>query len=199
MLPLWLLVASVIFFSIALVAGNVLVIIGALLRLIRVKIQVHWEDKVFVFMSMVLRVVLIPYVIMTIFYIAVPYAKQIELFDHPIALVKEAIEKSHTTFDEIESDSMNVKMVFGKRLADVTDDNQNEVEFLDTLIASFIFNFETYPYSACKKTPEQRSLPIDEHVVLIVEKDDSELGHHFFVKPCVGNYETADKQEQLNN
>jgi hypothetical protein len=63
------------FFSIALIAGNLWLIIGLLLRLIRVKVKVHWEDKVFVFITMIMRLVLIPYVIMSIFFMAVPYAK----------------------------------------------------------------------------------------------------------------------------
>ncbi len=56
------------FFSIALIADNLWLIIGLLLRLIRVKVKVHWEDKVFVFITVIMRLVLIPYVIMSIFY-----------------------------------------------------------------------------------------------------------------------------------
>jgi hypothetical protein len=67
MLPFWLLMSSIMFFSVALVAGNLWLVIGLLLRLVRIKVKVHWEDKVFVIITMIMRLVLIPYVITSIF------------------------------------------------------------------------------------------------------------------------------------
>ncbi len=57
------------------------------------------------------------------------------------------------------------------------------------MIANFVFWFETYPNSACIKEQQQRSLIIDENSMLIVEKDDSELGYAFTVKPCIPVYQ----------
>jgi hypothetical protein len=56
---------------------------------------------------------------------------------------------------------------------------------LDKLIAAFIFHFETYSNSMCKKEPHQHSLVIDENSVLLVEKSDTELGYTFSVEACV--------------
>jgi hypothetical protein len=72
MLPFWLLMSSIIFFSVALIAGGLWSIIGVLLRPLGVKVKIHWEDNTFVFMTMLLRLVLIPYVIMSIFFYGGP-------------------------------------------------------------------------------------------------------------------------------
>ena len=57
--------------------------------------------------------------------------------------------------------------------------------------------FETYPKSACKKSPQQRSLPIDENLRLLVAEDDSALGYKFSVGPCVGNF-SEDELQPIN-
>jgi hypothetical protein len=56
------------------------------------------------------------------------------------------------------------------------------------IFSRWVVHFETYPSSACKKEPHQRSLPIDENLLLLAEKDDSEFGYKFSVGPCVGNF-----------
>ena len=198
MLPFWLLMSSIMFFSVALVAGNLWLIIGILLRLVRVKVKVHWEDKVFVIITMIMRLVLIPYVIASIFFMAVPYAKQIELFEQPIALFKnsvannedeiEALNALKDTIEINETDSKNITIRLNQRPFSMPVDEDGHIKWLDKVIAGFIYHFETYPKSACKKSPLQRSLPIDENLRLWVSEDDSALGYHFSVGPCVGNY-----------
>lgn len=211
MLPFWLLVASVVFFSIALIAGNIWLLISILLRFIRIKVQVHWEDKSFVFLTMLLRIVLIPYVIMSTFFVAVPYAEQIELFKHPIAIIKAASndqEKEQTTPEPDEQMSQDivindgeesgVKVTIDPTMAKLlSSDEESDIGVLDKLIAGFIYRFETYPNSVCKKKPEQHSMIIDENFMLLVERDDSELGYHFSVGPCVGRFE-QDEQADAN-
>ncbi|WP_252732287.1 hypothetical protein [Paraglaciecola arctica] len=199
MLPFWLLMSSIMFFSVALVAGNLWLIVGVLLRLVKIKVRVHWEDRVFVIVTMILRLVLIPYVIMSIFYIAVPYAEQIELFDQPMALIKEESSEDANSLDETghkiddkivlsESESKNIKLTLNRNQFILPVDESGKIKWLDNVIAGFIYHFETYPKSACVKRPEQRSLPIDENLILLVTKDDSVLGYAFSVGPCVGNY-----------
>lgn len=204
MLPFWLLLSSIMFFSIALVAANLWLIIGILLRLVRVKVRVHWEDKVFVIITMILRLVLIPYVIMSLFFMAVPYAEQIELFERPIALLKaesledENIEKGLE--DKIvlsESESKNVKLTIDKRPFMLTDNTEGQIKWLDKMIASFIYHFETYPKSACIRLTDQRSLPIDENLILLVKKDDSPLGYKYSVGHCDGNFTDVIPQPEI--
>jgi hypothetical protein len=209
MLPFWLLVSSIMFFSIALVAGNLWLIIGLLLRLIRVKVKVHWEDKVFVFITMIMRLVLIPYVIMSIFFMVVPYAEQIELFAQPIALLKNANAENNVEVEEL-SDKTQIDVIDTKDIKDVTFtfnnrqfsmpvDEEGHIKWLDKLIAGFIYHFETYPKSACKKSASQRSLPIDENLILLVTADDSALGYQFNVGPCVGNYSDVEQHLEVDN
>ncbi|WP_299073928.1 hypothetical protein [uncultured Paraglaciecola sp.] len=193
MLPFWMLLSSIVFFSVALIVGNLWLVIGILLRLIRVKIKVHWEDKSFVFITMILRIILIPYVIMSLLYIALPYAKQIELFEQSIAFIKKIGNEEQTSGDNPplvieESESENLPATLSNTPFILSIDQDNQIKWIDKLIAGFIYHFETYPKSACKKPDEQRSLPIDENSILLVQQDDSELGYFFSVGPCVGNF-----------
>jgi hypothetical protein len=206
MLPFWLLMSSIIFFSVALVAGNLWLIVGVLLRLVRIKVRVHWEDKVFVIITMILRLVLIPYVIMSIFFMAVPYAEQIELFEHPIAMLKAKSSDEKNNLEELDdkikpsdSEPENVKLTFNNRPFTLPVNKEGQIKWLDKVIAGFIYHFETYPKSACIKLPQQRSLPIDENLILLVTKDDSSLGYQFSVGPCAGNFSDVERQVEVDN
>jgi len=201
MLPFWLLMSSIMFFSVALVAGNLWLVIGLLLRLVRIKVKVHWEDKVFVIITMIMRLVLIPYVITSIFFMAVPYAKQIELFEQPIALFKQSVADNKDETDALndtieinETDNKNITIRLNQRPFTIPVDEEGHIKWLDKVIAGFIYHFETYPKSACKKSPQQRSLPIDENLRLLVAEDDSALGYKFSVGPCVGNFSEDELQ-----
>jgi hypothetical protein len=201
MLPFWLLMSSIMFFSVALIAGNLWLVIGLLLRLVKVKIKVHWEDKTFVLITMILRLVLIPYVITSIFFMAVPYAKQIELFEKPIALFTKSIAddkyQAQALIEKIEDNEIETKNItirLNQRPFTIPIDEEGHIKWLDKLIAGFIYHFETYPKSACKKSPLQRSLPIDENLRLWVAEDDSDLGYQFSVGPCVGDFSIGEPQ-----
>ncbi|MFT5838431.1 MAG: hypothetical protein ACI9UT_000924 [Flavobacteriales bacterium] len=197
MLPFWLLMSSIIFFSVALIAGGLWSVIGVLLRPLGVKVKIHWEDKSFVFITMLMRLVLIPFVIGSMLFMAVPYAKQIELFAQPIAFIKQATAEKRDkkeAFENSEVNDTNVTLTFNNRPFTLTTDKKDQIKWLDKLIAGFIYHFETYPKSACKKRTEQRSLPIDENLILLVTEDDSELGYQFSVGPCVGNFSDAELQ-----
>lgn len=205
MLPFWLLMSSIIFFSVALIAGNLWLVIGLLLRLVRVKVKVHWEDKTFVLITMILRLVLIPYVITSIFFMAVPYAKQIELFEKPIALFKESVADNQDETKEYndnlevnETDTKNIRLTFNQAPFTMPVDEEGSIKWLDKIIAGFIYHLETYPKSACKKGPLQRSLPIDENLILLVTEDDSALGYQFSVGPCEGNFSDVERQVEVD-
>ena len=206
MLPFWLLMSSIMFFSVALVAGNLWLVVGILLRLVRIKVRVHWEDKVFVVITMIMRLVLIPYVIMSIFFMAVPYAEQIELLAHPITMIKAGSSKDNIAKEELnnkivqsEFESENVTITLNNHPFSLPVDNKAQIKWLDKVIAGFIYHFETYSKSACLKLPEQRSLPIDENLMLLVIKDDSDLGYQFSVGPCVGNFSDVERQVEVDN
>jgi hypothetical protein len=206
MLPFWLLMSSIMFFSVALVAGNLWLVIGLLLRLVRIKVKVHWEDKVFVIITMIMRLVLIPYVITSIFFMAVPYAKQIELFEQPIALFKQSVADNKDETDALndtieinETDNKNITIRLNQRPFTIPVDEEGHIKWLDKVIAGFIYHFETYPKSACKKSPLQRSLPIDENLRLWVAEDDSALGYKFSVGPCVGNFSDVEGEVDVDN
>ena len=146
---------------------------------------------------------------MSIFFMAVPYAKQIELFAQPIALLKKATAENNfeveqlndkTQIDVIDvidtKDTKDITFTFNNRPFSIPVDEEGHVKWLDKLIAGFIYHFETYPKSACKKSPLQRSLPIDENLILLVTEDDSALGYQFGVGPCVGNYSNVESPQK---
>lgn len=193
MLPLWLLISSIVFFTVALIVNFLWLILSVLLRIVRIKVKVHWEDKSFVFATMFMRVILIHYVIASIFYFTLPFAEQIEILDNPISVVREALndqEHSDINATGIEAPGNGrVTIEMGPEMASIfaSEPRLGNGAF-DQLIAHFIYHFETYPYSACEKSAQQRSLPIDENLILLVEKDESEFGYHFFVAPCEANY-----------
>ena len=200
MLPFWILISSIIFFSVALIAGNIWLVIGLLLRLIKIKVKIHWEDKSFVFITMLLRIVLIPYVIATIFFISVPYAKQIELFEKPIEMFqKETQGPKKVNEKSAEPTKPDIKVTLNNSNISLPVNEKGTIKWLDKLIASFIYYFETYPKSACKKLPTERSLPIDENMILLVAEDDSALGYQFWVAPCEGNYTHAEQPQSIEN
>lgn len=205
MLPFWLLISSIIFFSVALVAGNLWLLVGILLRLVKVKVRVHWEDKVFVFITMIMRLVLIPYVIMSIFFMIVPYAEQIELFEKPIAMLKEESPDNIDIKDKLEAQTelsetvpKDVTLTLNNTPVILPVAEEGAVKWLDKVIAGFIYHFETYPKSACIKLPEQRSLPIDENLLLLVSRNESSLGYQFTVGPCVGNFSEVEGQVEVD-
>jgi hypothetical protein len=214
MLPFWLTVVTVAFFSIALICVNLWLLVSILLRIVRIKIQVHWEDRSFVFLTMFLRLILIPLVIMTLGIMIKPYAKQIEAFngannmftpnqfssqqleqidnageEEVIALIKEFRAQNAAQL-QLSNDNVSDSSDESNQASESESKSENNrTRYLDTMVATFIYWFEAYPYSKCLKLPQQRSLIIDENLMLLVEKDNSELGYKFAVQACVPRYE----------
>ena len=301
MLPFWLLLASVLFLGTALLIMNFWLLLSLLLRLVRIKLPIHWEDRSFAILTMLVRVVLIPFLLIVLAYLMEPYIKQLDMFepiqdlslvkrmrpniidsekfenaseaeirafvaqlrssqsDEQRVLLEEQITGYNLTGLEVElisemsdstverfikrvaaqeaelsvliesdtdalplngNDTSNNKEItadlqaadglldsdpnaqsessnndretnevtFGFR-RDSDDDNQDgddkSERVLDLMVANFIYVFETYPYSACQKKPDQRALKFDENLVFVAEKDESkDLGYRFFVAPC---------------
>jgi hypothetical protein len=106
--------------------------------------------------------------LLLLFFMAVPYAKQIELFEQPIALFKKSVADNKDETDALndtieinETDNKNITIRLNQRPFTIPVDEEGHIKWLDKVIAGFIYHFETYPKSACKKSPLQRSLPID--------------------------------------
>lgn len=70
-----------------------------------------------------------------------------------------------------------------------TSENSEEtvqIYFLDNVIASFVYNYETFLYSHCQKTPEERVVYISDEDVLVVKKDpQQQSGYAFSTRPCM--------------
>ena len=208
MLPFWLTVATAIFFSIALICINFWILISILLRLVKINIKFHWEDRSFVFFTMVLRMILIPIVIITLGSIIKPYFQQIAMFNEAVAIFDTG-EFSEEQMEQIErvSEEEVLALVEKFQIQNTQQEQENnkassandessptnesetsqrhQAGYLDIMVATFIYRFEAYPYSMCVKLPTQRSLIIDENLMLLVEKDDSDLGFRFSVQECV--------------
>lgn len=250
MLPIWLVSATILFMAIALVIGNIWLLCSILLRLIGVKVPVHWEDKSFVIVTMILRIIMIPVLIFGLATFIQPYAEQMDVFDQPIAVFDHSLDEEQLRqlrevdpqeytrlVAELREQGVLNDAVIGRleelpittdgavvaTSSDVAEANTGEGEvlssaieeqateeqggegqgtdegsdeakeqrsrFLDQTIAHFIFHFETYPHSACKKSLDQRSLVIDENMVFLAERDTSELGYKFSVQECQPRYE----------
>jgi hypothetical protein len=71
------------------------------------------------------------------------------------------------------NDEKNITLNFYQGPITIAVDEEGHIKWRDKLIVGFTYYFETYPKSACKKPRSQRSLPIDENLILLVTADDS--------------------------
>jgi hypothetical protein len=67
-----------------------------------------------------------------------------------------------------------------------TDEDSTKIYYLDNLIASFVYNYETFEYSHCQKKEDERVVYISENDILVVKKDNSApTGFAFSTRSCV--------------
>lgn len=298
MLPFWFLTASFIFLGSAMLLINFWLLFSFAVRIFGIRLKMHFEDKSFAILTMIMRIVLIPFLMTVMAHMIAPYVKQMDMFDqlknisivqkmdpmffNPTAFenrseqeIREIMDTlRQTSLDALSKDEialidnhqlshLQVEMIRGmsdenleklvKRISDaagkqslmnisntspseisidlstqdpkISGDNQSteptsehdisqpvgpeianetqsseaanyeeDTRVLDHLIANFIFVFETYPYSACKKEAHQRVLQFDDNVIFVAEKDlNKELGYNFFVAPCEPNFNSAEE------
>ncbi|WP_051275353.1 hypothetical protein [Aestuariibacter salexigens] len=206
MLPMWIFAASVVFSSMLLMIGNLWSLFSLLLRIVRIRVPIHWEDRSFAGFSMLLRLILLPFVIAAIFSVTEPYLKQIYVFESPLQIVKTEIgagvakeleglsdEERLVKLRELQQAGV-IEMSEFNSVVDVVEDQEEEPRSLtiDRLIAGFIYQLETYPYSTCRKADNQRVLTLDEYSMLVSERDDSELGYKFSIQACVQVHKEID-------
>ncbi len=215
MLPMWIFTASVLMSSVLLMAGNLWLLLAGFLRLIRIKVRVHWEDQSFAFTSMILRIILLPIVISALYLISKPYVEQVLTLNIPLEIIQNDLTEEQLeelrNLDEAaraaklkefaEQDLVQIRLSKGEAQAD---DNAQSAEdftprvvtdgFIDKLIAAFIFHMETYSYSSCAKEPYQRVLTIDDYSMLVAEPDENNaLGYSFSIAACRPVYEQVDE------
>ena len=278
MLPFWLLLASLFFLGSAIVLLSLWSSLSFVLRIFRIKLKTHWEDKSFALLTMWMRIIFIPLLMVVLTKFLEPYFEQLNVFDEPLfnptenlaTLSQEELlniasairnqeqtpltEEQQSLINESGLSTLEIGMLrnmseqdlanlsesvqsgqLAERIRGAQTENNTEesvqlfsVNFgdndnsgntdssgksastnntkenadtetvedaekekersrtLDTLIAHFIFQFETYRYSACRKKDNQKVLTIDENTILVVERDSSqELGYKFSVAACV--------------
>lgn len=192
LLPFWVTLASMLFFLIALLISTLWLLIRLPLRLIGVKLAIHWEDKKSPFVTMVMRIILIPYVLMAMFQFATPYflvasgGAQLPI-DLEVNVVdsEEGVQNLSELDPQEREQALQEIEAINEKIETEEEKGQRYAKIIRSVIASFLFNFEAYPNSACKKEPEQRSVIIDENMVLIISRDESaDYGYRFEVALC---------------
>ena len=183
LMPIWITLISVVLFLTALIFANFWLLIRLPLLWLGFHLELHWEDKKNAVLTMLIRIIMIPVVIGSLITISLPYFADylpksgviIELSSDDELSVQPALEvQAPTNSDEsIDEDEHFLQTM------------QQRGELVDRLIAHFIWYFEAYPYSACQKLPEQRSVVIDDYNVLLISKTSTaELGYRYDVLPC---------------
>lgn len=198
MLPMWIFVASVALAVLMMMIGNLWMLLVLLLRIIRIRLPAHWEDRSFAILTMFLRLVLLPIVISALYLLIKPYADQFDLFDTSISIVKSELnEEQQTKLETLEGEAREELLVaFAQQgLVEIvstteqtTGYNEKDPGWINQLIARFIYQFETYTNSACAKQDDERVLTIDDYSMLVATRTETALGVGFAVKPCVPVY-----------
>ena len=215
LLPFWIAVASMVFFTISLAIANFWLLIRLPLKLIGLKTAIHWEDRRSPFLTMILRIVLIPIVLVSMFETASPYfsATLDDFSDAVFVNNRGGIELSRDkmtdpteimqTMDVSEEEAKIIADTVAQELAkqdtedseepfitvsSSLDEEEGEEENENTVrksIAFFLFHFESYPNSMCQKEDNERSVIIDENMVLLISKNSTqEYGYDFRVVKC---------------
>lgn len=66
------------------------------------------------------------------------------------------------------------------------DETSAKSDFLDNLIASFVYNYEAFEHSHCQKEPDERVVYISENDILVVKVDiGSTTEYAFSTRSCV--------------
>ncbi|MBO1255379.1 hypothetical protein J3L16_06740 [Alteromonas sp. 5E99-2] len=192
LMPFWLTLSSIIMLSLAIMVANIWMLLRLCLKLVGIRLKMHWEDENRAVLTMFLRIILIPLVMVM------------------------AVETSSMYFPSLGSETTG-SLQFGNGLfsvdgeaktklidepakkelkADDTSDSEffseisnNEQVQVESMIASFIWYLESYSHSVCKKRDDQKSVIIDDYSVLLISQDEAlPVGYKFEVSECVPLY-----------
>lgn len=195
LLPFWIVTASMLFFSVSLVIANLWLLIRLPMRLVGLRLAIHWEDKKHPLITMLMRIILIPIVMVGMFQLAAPYiAMTFEdaelrtgLFSNVVTINAEGLENGELQ-DLSPEDVQDIKQGIERFEESKNKFDQTNIErakFIRSLVADFLFYFEAYPNSACEKLPEQRSVIIDENMMLMISPDETQdYGYRYEVGVC---------------
>lgn len=205
LMPFWIALSSVVMFLCVLIIANAWLLISIPLRLIGLPVVIHWEDTHRALLTMLMRIVLIPIVLVHLFNIMLPYIGH-DVFDEPISISLNNDNESDTQTDNpevaeateallsapSEAQSQEQQDLLHLRVQEQEQEQDeliNRQRFIENLIADFIFYFEAYPYSACVKEPEQKSVILDDYTVLLITQNSEAVhGYDFIVAKCIGRH-----------
>ncbi len=196
LLPFWITVATMLFFLFFLFMASIWLLVRLPFRLLGFKLAIHWEDTRHPFITMIMRIVLIPVVFIAMLHVTSPYFAvtfgkipvELNFLEEDIAIIDNRGDIT-TSVDELESPQQQAALQEAQAITDKIDEYQSTNEekgmIIRELIAHFLFHFEAYPNSACMKGAEQRSVIIDENMVLLISRDENgEYGYKFDVTRC---------------
>lgn len=227
-LPFWMIISNVLFLSIWLIVANILLFASIPLKIVGITLPVHWEDKHRARTTMLLRILLIPVVIYSIFVFASPYLMEVQFGNKRLNISTNEIDDPVVSLVTIPPTSAPIKTNAIQTAADITaqlttqigrqipffdideytqnntnpevtelsdellpelENSLEEHHAISRMIATFIYNFESYAFSSCQKQPEQHSVIIDENMVLLITPDNEQVnGYRFEVQACVPVY-----------
>ncbi|SFC88676.1 hypothetical protein [Pseudoalteromonas denitrificans] len=213
MLPFWILLLSVFALTVVFVGAQLKSVFFGILRFLRLHHAKPENKEHFSGLFLVIRILILPLVVMTLAQGLTWYSQKIHIqslsFDITDLLSKEQKITLKSGTDnvkkelkaEMESDlnspsanegvpndqSINKEAVFrvGLKLPESEPESKvSQLTLFDRAIASFVYHFEAFEFSRCKTTNKERAVPINENDILVVEKDDSDIGFKFSARLC---------------
>lgn len=175
LMPFWIALSSLVMFMLILILANIWLLISIPIRLIGIPLEIHWEDKHRAMLTMLMRIILIPIVLVHLINVMLPYIGQDVISDQNGFSLNIGDDLSDAAVNNIESndDMINIGVTEQQRL-------------IENVIAKFIFYFEAYPRSACIKSDNEKSVILDDYTVLLISENDSAVhGYDYIVKKCV--------------
>ena len=81
LMPFWIALSSLVMFMLILILANLWLLISIPIRLIGIPLEIHWEDKHRAILTMLMRIILIPIVLVHLINVMLPYIGQDVLND----------------------------------------------------------------------------------------------------------------------
>lgn len=187
--PFWIGVTSIMLLAMGIVILNVWILLSLLLKMLGFEIKVHWKDKKFPILSLILRLIFLPIMIVGISIVLTPY------------LIQSTDDKNQfTIFNPSTENTEQVYFSFGASNDGLDTEELQQIadrhRALRKIIADFIFYFEAYPYSSCQKANEQHSVVIDENAILLISKNpEAKYGYDFSVAPCIRGIKPSEESK----
>lgn len=182
LLPFWIALSHIVIFLLVLIVANLWLLLSIPLNLIGISLRVHWEDSKHAIITMILRIILIPIVLMGLVNILFPYIASPDM-------------QNGMTINLNANEQEGLKLTINDEVLD-NDAAQQELtdilakaNVIDKTIAHFIYYLEAYPNSMCHKGENERSVLLDQYSALFIRQDsDSNVGYQYRVAACQARY-----------